>query len=165
MKSTKWAAILVVLLVGGFPAAAAHGDDTPEVVKGEVVRLMQQTSNQGELDALQIRTRHGETMQLLLGEAGSSEGRVQEGDRIRARLSDGEPAGEAYRVRSMKVRRTGEKLQYRDASGEMLQMQTRDRFQDGTGAATQSRTQNQHRIHEPGTGGSGGHGHRGGGKR
>jgi hypothetical protein len=166
MKATKLAAILAVVLVAlGVQAPAAH-DDAPGVVEGEVVRLMQQTSNQGELDALQIRTRQGESMQLLLGEAGSSAGRVQEGDRIRARLSNAEPDGEAYRVRSMKVRRTGERLQYRDAAGEMLQTQARDRFRDGTGTATQRRIHNRDRIHEPGTGGgTGGHGHRGGGKR
>jgi len=168
MRATQSAAVLAVLLMAlGAPSIAAG--DAPEKIEGEVVQLMQQTGNAGELDTLMIRTRHGEQMHLALGDAGSSEGRVQVGDRISARLSGGEPTEQGYRVQSMKVRRTGETLQYRDASGEMLQTRARSRehSQNGTGPATQTQSRTRARIHEPGTGscpnsGSGSRG-RGGG--
>jgi hypothetical protein len=147
--------------------------DAPEKVEGEVVQLTQQAGNAGELDTLMIRTRQGESMQLALGEAGTSEGRVQVGDRISARLSYGGPTEQGYRVQSMKVRRTGETLQYRDASGQMLQIRTQNRQRngDGTGPATQIQSRTRARIHEPGTGscpngaGSGRRGGGGGGRR
>ena len=169
MRATKSAAALAVLLMAlGAPSIAA--DDVPGKVEGEVVQLMQQTGNAGELDTLMIRTRQGEQMRLALGEAGTSEGRVQVGDRITARLSDGEPTEQGYRVQSMKVRRTGETFQYRDASGQMLQTRTRTRSRehagDGTGPATRTQSRTRARIHEPGTGNcpnGGGSGRRGGG--
>jgi hypothetical protein len=171
MRATKPVAFLAGLLMAlGAPAIVA--DETPETVEGEVVRVMQQTGNEGELDALMIRTRQGEEMRLLLGRAGTSEGRVQEGDRIRARLASGDPAEEGYRVRSMNVRRTGERLRYRDGSGEMLQAQDRSRDRDGTGGGGRARSRDRARIHEPGTGncphgraGAGHRGSRGGGRR
>jgi hypothetical protein len=168
MRATKTAAILAVLLLAlGAPSMAA--DDPPGKVQGEVVQVMQQTGNAGELDTLMIRTRQGEQIHLALGEAGSSEGRVQVGDQVSARLTNGEPTEQGYPVQSMKVRRTGETLQYRDASGQMLQTRTRARVhaQDGTGPATGTRTQTRARVHEPGTGncpnGGGSRGNRGGG--
>ena len=167
MRATWSAAVLAVLLMAlGAPSIAAG--DAPDKIEGEVVQLMQQTGNAGELDTLMIRTRQGEQMRLALGEAGTSEGRVQVGDRVSASLASGEPIEQGYRVRSMKVRRTGETLQYRDASGQMLQTQTRSRIHagDGTGPATQTQSRTRARIHEPGTGNcpyGGGSGRRGGG--
>jgi len=172
MRATRSAAVLAVLLMALGAPLIAVGDE-PEKIEGEVVQVMQQTGNAGELDTLMIRTRQGEQKQLVLGEAGSSEGLVMEGDRISARLSGGEPTEHGYQVQSMKVRRTGETLQYRDASGEMLQTRTRsrDHAHDGTGPATQTQSRTRDRIHEPGTGscphggGSRGHGGGGGGRR
>ena len=167
MRATWSAAVLAVLLAAlGAPSIVAG--DAPDRIEGEVVQIMQQTGNAGELDTLMIRTRQGEQMHLALGEAGTSEGRVQVGDRVSARLSGGESTEQGYRVQSMKVRRTGETLQYRDASGQMLQTRTRSREHagDGTGPATQTQSRTRARIHEPGTGNcpyGGGSGRRGGG--
>jgi len=146
MKATKRTVILAALLAAGAWAPAAA---EAQVIEGQVVRVTQQTVNEGELDVLTIRTQQGETMRLLLGRAGSSAGRVQEGDRIRARLSNAQPAGESYRVRSMKVQRTGERLQYRTAAGDMLRTRSRDRIHEpgsagcpsGTGRGSRGRTQ------------------------
>jgi hypothetical protein len=156
---------LVVSLAG--PGVVA--EDTPPKIKGEVVQVMQQTGtqNEGELDALMIRTRQGEEMKLLLGDAGTSRGLVQKGDRVSVDLAGGEPTENGYQVRAMKVRRTGQSFEYRNAEGEMVRTQTRTRARntDGTGDATQTQTRSRARIHEPGTGNcqSGGGGSRGGG--
>jgi len=162
-------ALAVLLLALGIPAALAGG--SPRTIDGEVVQVMQQTENAGELDALMVRTSQGEQIRLLLGQGGSSAGHVQVGDRVRAKLSAGENAGAGYRVQSMKVRRTGETLRYRNAAGEMVQAQSRARYRDGSGSGAQDRTRA--RIHEPGSGdcsgpcagGSGGRQGRGGGGR
>ena len=69
MRATKTAAVLAVLLLAlGAPSMAA--DEPPEQVQGEVVQVMQQTGNAGELDTLMIRTSQGEQIHLALGEAG-----------------------------------------------------------------------------------------------
>jgi hypothetical protein len=168
MRASRAVTVFVVLLIAlGAPSMAAS--DTPAKIEGEVVQVAQHTGNAGELDTLMIRTRQGEQMRLALGQAGSSEGRVQVGDRVAARLCAGAPSEQGYPVRSMRVRRTGETLQYRDASGQMLQTRTRDRLhaQDGTGPATRTQSRTRARIHEPGTGncpnGGGSRGNRGGG--
>jgi len=162
----------MIALAGLLASLAGPGvvaEETPPKIKGEVVQVMQQTGtrNEGELDALMIRTRQGEEMKLLLGEAGTSQGHVQEGDRVSVALSAGEPTQDGYRVRAMKVRRTGQSVEYRSAEGEMVRTQTRIRARntDGTGDATQTQTRSRARIHEPGTGNrqNGGGGSRGGG--
>jgi hypothetical protein len=156
---------LLVSLAG--PGVVA--EDTPPKIKGEVVQLMQQTGtrNEGELDALMIRTRQGEEMKLLLGAAGTSQGHVQEGDRVSVDLAAGAPTEDGYRVRAMKVRRTGQSFEYRSAEGEMVRTQTRTRARntDGTGDGSRTQTRSRARVHEPGTGNcqSGGGGSRGGG--
>jgi hypothetical protein len=168
MRASKSAAALAALLIV-LGAPCMEADDAPAKIEGEVVQIMQQTGNAGELDTLTIRTRQGQSIHLALGEAGSSEGRVQVGDRVSARLSQGEPTEQGYPVQSMKVRRTGETLQYRDESGQMLQTRTRARLhaQDGTGPATRTQSRTRARVHEPGTGncpnGGGSRGYRGGG--
>jgi len=171
MRAAKSILLLAALLAMPTvtPATAAEG---PTTIEGEVVQVTQsvRTANEGELDALTIRTRKGEEMQLLLGKAGTSAEQFQSGDRIRARLTGDGPTADGYRVRNMKVRRTGQSIAYRDADGAMLQSQTqtRSRNHDGTGSGDQARTRSQSRIHEPGTGGgcpNGGGGSRGGGSR
>ena len=162
----------LIALAGLLASLAGPGivaEETPPKIKGEVVQVMQQTGtrNEGELDALMIRTRQGEEMTLLLGDPGTTQGHVQIGDRVSASLSPGEPTENGYRVQSMKVRRTGQSFDYRNADGEMVRTQTRTRSQnaDGTGDATRTQTRSQARIHEPGAGNcrNGGGGSRGGG--
>jgi len=159
MKTMKSAAMLAGLLAAlGVPPVVA--DDAPAKVEGEVIQVVQRTENAGDLDTLRIRTRQGEEMRLVLGAAGSTAGSVQAGDRIRARLSNGGPTEQGYCVQSMKVRRTGQTLRYRNASGDVLQTQVRsrdrDRDRDGTGSGTAAQDRTRARIHEPGTGGCSG---------
>jgi len=178
MRITKSAIGLAVLLAIIAVSSAIAGD-APTKIKGEVIQVMQHagTGNAGELDSVMIRTRQGEQKRLLLGQSGTCEGCVQVGDQIRAQLSAGGSTDGGYQVQTMKVRRTGESLQYRNDAGELLQTQTRSRNQsrDGSAAATQNRAQDRDR--EPGTGGGhsganhgggshhGGHGGGGGGRR
>jgi len=146
---------LLAGLLAGFIVPPVVADDAPAKVEGEVIQVQQRTGNAGDLDTLRIRTRQGEEMQLVLGAAGSTAGSVQAGDRIRARLSNGGPTEQGYRVQSMQVRRTGETLRYRSASGDVLQVRSRDhdRYRDGTGTGTAAQDRTRARIHEPGTGG------------
>lgn len=168
MKTTRLAiAIALLLAIGAGSAVLAEDAPSPRKIKGEVIQVMQQTrtgtGNAGEFDSVMIRTRQGEQMRLVLGEAGSSQGQIQAGDQVRARLSAGGPTEDGHRVQTMNVRRTGESFQYRDASGEMLQTQIRSRGQNGSGAATQSQTRTRDRTHQPGTGNSGANCRGGGG--
>ena len=163
MKATKSAAVLAGLLAA-LVVPPVVADDVPAKVEGEVIQVLQRTGNAGDLDTLRIRTRQGEEMRLVLGAAGSAAG-LQAGDQIRARLSNGGPTEQGYRVQSMQVRRTGQTLQYRNVSGDVLQTQLRsrdrDRYRDGTGTGTAAQDRTRARIHEPGTGGCPG-GQRGG---
>jgi hypothetical protein len=149
-------AISFAVLVGMSAGAATLAQETPAEIEGEVIQLTQQTRNgePGGLDAVMVRTRQGERVRLLLGEAGSCEGCVRVGDQVRARLSKNGATGDAYQVRAMKVKRTGEKIRFRDASGQLL----RDRFRE--------QARDRDRIHQPatGNGGRGGVGSRGGAK-
>ena len=170
MKTTRLAiAVALFLALGAGSAVLAEDAPNPPKFKGAVIQVMQQTrtgaGNEGEFDSVMIRTRQGEQMRLVLGEAGSSQGQIRAGDQVRVRLSAGGPAEDGYRVQTMRVRRTGESFQYRDASGEMLQTQTRSRGQNGSGTATQSQTRARDRTHQPGTANSGANyrGGRGGG--
>ena len=91
-------------------------------------------------------------------------GSVREGDQVRARLMGGDARGEAQRVRSMKVRRTGQTIDFRSATGDLLQTRDQVRLRDGTGDGVpdQDRIRARDRVHEPGTGGGSGSGARGG---
>ena len=168
MKTTKLTAALAVTLVMVVgPTILAQDASEPTTIKGEVVQVMQQTrtGNAGELDSLMIRTREGEQMRLLLGQAGSSQEQYQLGDQVQARLAAGGPTEDGYRVQSMKVRQTGESFQYRNASGELLQTQTRAGGQNGngTGTATGTQSRTRDRTHQSGTAGCSGS-NRGGGR-
>jgi len=170
MKTTRLAiATALVLAMGAGSAVLAEDAPSQRKIKGEVIQVMQQTrtgtGNAGEFDSVMIRTRQGEQMRLVLGEAGSNQGQIQAGDQVRVRLSAGGPTEDGYRVQTMNVRQTGQSFQYRDASGEMLQTQTRSRGQNGSGTATgtQSQTRTRDRTHQPATGSSGANCRGGGG--
>jgi hypothetical protein len=152
MRAIRSSAALVGLLAAlTIPCTAAA--EPLEEVRGEVVEVLQQTRNGGEFDALRIRTRQGEEMRLLLGDAGSAAG-LQAGDRVRARLMAGDPWDQGYPVRSMRVRRTGQTLQFRDASGNPVRDRShvRDRSRDGSGSGSSWQLRSRSRMHEPGTG-------------
>lgn len=168
------------------PGAVAQEVGEETVVEGEVVQIRNQvrTHSGGEVQQIMVRTRQGEMKQLQLGDPSACTGEcLQVGDQVRARVmtqtrtqsrietqadtaaaSAGDVAatasGEALAVRSMKVRRTGQELTFRDASGDLLR--TRSRAKDGTGAGSGDRMRTRDQIHEPGTGGGSGSGTRGG---
>ena len=142
-KRTFLTAVVVLLaLPAGLSSLA---DEPPAKIQGEVVQVMQrvQTASAGEMDALRIRTRQGEEMQLLLGKAGSCPDCVQPGDQVRVRLAASGPTEDGHQVRTMKIRRTGETLEFRNAAGELLQVRSRDRHHDGTGPGEQAQMHGQ----------------------
>lgn len=152
MRAIRTTAAFVGLLAAAtIPCPAAS--EPPEEVRGEVVEVMQSTRNGGEFDALRIRTRQGEEMRLLLGGAGTAAG-LRAGDRVRARLAAGGPSDQGYPVRSMRVRRTGQTLQFRDASGNPVQdrLRDRDRSRDGSGSGSSWQIRSRSRLHDPGAG-------------
>ncbi len=157
--------IVILMVAGAMTAVAADGE--PVEVKGEVVQLQQHQQLQaaGEFDHVMIQTRSGEMMRVRLGAAGSTQGLVSAGDKVRMRLMAGGPVDGAYQARSMQVRRTGETCEFRSADGELLQTRTRTRIQDGTGDGTVTRTRSRQGAATPsGSRAPGGGGRRGGGR-
>ena len=132
----KRAFLTAVAVLLALPAGLSSlAEEPPAKIQGEVIQVMQrvQTANAGEMDALRIRTRQGEEMQLLLGKAGSCPDCVQPGDQVRVRLAASGPTDGGYQVRTMQIRRTGETLEFRNAAGELQQVRSRNRHHDGTG--------------------------------
>lgn len=159
--------VLVILSLAAVSAPLAANDAVK--IRGEVVGVQQGVPAQGggEPDRITVRTRDGETRCLLLGKAGSCPGCVAVGDRVRARVMAGDPMGEPLRVRTMRVRRTGESLTFRNEAGELVRTRARRQEQSGTAPADTGRVRQQHQGQEPGArGGSGrGRGGAGGGRR
>lgn len=116
-RTTTRAALTVLALATAVTTSAARNPETE--IRGEVVAVRQSesTQNAGALDELTVRTSQGETQRLLLGQAGECIDCVRVGDRIRARVMAGEPAGAAQRVQAMRVERSGEKYTFRNAGG------------------------------------------------
>lgn len=156
MKTKRMFAVPLALSIGAFGAAGTLAQDTPTRVEGEVVRVMEQ-ARVGEpdaLDSIMIRTREGVRMRLLLGEPGSCQGCVQAGDQVRVRLMKRNASTEdGYLVRSMKVERSRQGVRFRNASGELVPIQTRDRIRS------------QEQIHRTGRGQAGTRGDRSSGGR
>ncbi len=121
-------------------------------VEGEVIEVQQHVRTQAgaTMDHLMIRTREGTQVRLCLGEGGTLGSQAMAGDQVRARVMSGTTSEGALKVQTMKVRRTGQTLKVRDASGELLQ--TRARLQDGSGAGMGTQERARDRVHEPGTG-------------
>jgi len=153
--------VVLTLLVVGASAAV----DTAST-QGEVLEIQRgvSVSDQGELDRLTIRNRNGETEHLLLGQSGSCPDCVMVGDRVRARVMSGDMTGNGRRVRSMKVRRTGETIPFRSESGELIRERAHRADGTGAGSANGHGCRRQNGTHQSGTrrgqGGSGYHGHR-----
>ena len=151
--------LIATLLILPGVATLADDDDTPRQTRarlsGEVVEVRQQTrlQNEGAVTEIKIRTRNQTEQWLRLGRADECPDCVQVGDRIRARVMGGE-AGEPARVRSMWNTTTGERVQLRNRSGELLQntVRTRTRAGDGSGSGGMTRT----RARDGSGGGSGG---------
>lgn len=153
MTRSKHILSLVALLVAllALPAEAGRGYET---VKGEVVAVQQQTSNQGVDQMVTVRTRTGERKQFRLGDPDNCSGCVRVGDQVRARVSSG-PGDRSGRVQKMKVHRNGEMFGYSNQSGRLVR--TRQRLKDGSGGGRQAGVRNR-------DGGSGsGRGHAGAG--
>lgn len=163
------AAKLVLVTLSLAVVSVSLAADDAVKIRGEVVGVQRGGPAQGggEPDRITVRTRDGETRCLLLGEAGSCPGCVEVGDRVRARVMAGEPVGAPLRVRTMRVRRTGESLTFRNEAGELVRTRDRRQEQSGTDPADAGRVRQQHRGQEPGArGGSGrGRGGAGGGRR
>lgn len=142
MKHERWISIGIALIwaMAMTPGAAAEDETT---VKGEVIQVHQRvrTQNGGEFDELTIRTRQGEEMRLRLGASGECDGCFQEGDHVRARLMQGEPADGAHAVREMKVRQTGQTYQFRNESGELTQARHRHGADRGQGDCLRTRSE------------------------
>jgi hypothetical protein len=183
-RSVTVIALLAVLLPAAASALARPAGSDGEVVEGTVVQIRNrvQTGNEGELQQITVRTRQGEMVQLMLGDPEACPGEcLMVGDQVRARIatrtrtrshrqvgSPEEAGGEPARVRSLKVRRTGQEIALRNAAGELIRarVQTRVRAQDGTGAGTSAgaagpRGGDRDRTHAPTRGGRRG-GRRGG---
>jgi hypothetical protein len=150
--------VIVTLVLAAVPALQAA--DEVAAVKGEVVGVHPGgTLEQGvEPDRITVRMRSGETRELLLGEPGSCPDCVRVGDRVRARVMNGDPAGAPLRVREMKVRRTGESYTYRNEAGELVRTRTRAREGAGSGSYGSSGAGPGHRSRQSGARGGGGRG-------
>ena len=149
MRTKPNYSIPIAVLVGLLAGAGAAAQDSPARVEGEVVRVMQQTraGEPANLDAVMVRTRNGERMRLLLGQAGDCPGCVQVGDQVRARLMKGGSSADGHQVRTMKVQRTGERTRFRNASGELLRTRSRNGTGDGSGTNDRARSRdNRHRY-------------------
>jgi hypothetical protein len=131
------------------PSVTSAEEDGTQV-KGEVVQVQKQvrTQNGGEYDQLTIRTRQGEQMRLRLHLPDDCDGCVQNGDRVRVRLMDGEAQDGGQMVREMKVRRTGATYQFQgegsgaNGNGERMSAQSRSGGDaaNGTGERARART-------------------------
>ena len=100
--------VAVILACLGSPVTFT-GERTNEI-RGEIVEVGRYAATDGssEFDRVTVRTREGETRELLLGEPGSCPDCVMLGDRVRARLMTGGPTDGPRQVRHMRVHRTGE---------------------------------------------------------
>lgn len=127
----------VVALVAFAVAAPISAEERPaqRSIRGEVVavRQIERTENRGALDELTVRTRNGEMHRLVLGEAGACADCIRVGDRVRARVMAGEPAGSAQRVRTMRVERNGERFAFGGASGQGSVQRIRQADRTGAG--------------------------------
>jgi hypothetical protein len=164
MTIHETAKLVLVTLSLAVVSGSLAADDTVKI-RGEVVGFQRggPTEVGGEPDRITVRTRDGETRCLLLGEAGSCPGCVDVGDRIRARVMVGEPIGEPLRVRTMRVRRTGESLTFRNEAGELVHTRARRQEQSGADSVDAGRVRQQHRGQESGARGGGGRGRSGAG--
>ena len=149
---------IATLFLAAVPALQAA--DEAVAVKGEVVGFQPGGKvEQGfEPDRITVRTHSGETRDLLLGEPGSCPNCVRVGDRVRARVMKGDPAGAPLRVREMKVRRTGESFTYRNEAGELVRTRTRARDGAGSGSYGASGAGTGRRTGQSGARGGGGRG-------
>ena len=144
MKTTL--AALLPLSVAGMLATApdpALAGRAYQKVKGEVIKVERQlqTPSGDAYDCLTVRTRQGEQLRLHLGEGGACEGCFQVGDQVRARVQErvqervqtraqervqtGEGSQMEYQVRSMKLRREGHMLAFREQGGQLVRVQGR----------------------------------------
>jgi hypothetical protein len=159
MKNHVTGKLAVATLVLAAVPALQAADETA-AIKGEVVGFHPGGKiEQGfEPDRITVRTRGGETRDLLLGEPGSCPDCVRVGDRVRARVMNGDPAGAPLRVREMKVRRTGESFTYRNEAGELVRTRARSREGAGPGSHGSSGSGPAHRSRQSGARGGGGRG-------
>ncbi|UCF66964.1 MAG: hypothetical protein JSV80_14430 [Acidobacteriota bacterium] len=143
-----------------------------DTIEGEVVQVKNRvrTHNQGEFHQIRVRTQQGQEIPLMLGQAGSCQNCVNEGDQVRVRTMNRGEADEPLRVRTMQNMTTGEGHKFRSRSGDLIQVQTRTRarFQNNgigpaQGQATAAREANG-RGTDSGRMGGGRNG-RGGGRR
>lgn len=127
---------LALVMAFALVIAPAWAGKNAQTIQGYVIKVEQQvsTQNDGQFDQLRIRTRQGEEMQLKLGQAGSCQGCVQVGDRIRAQVMMG-GNGEAQ-IQSMQVRRNREMYGYHLEAGTLVR--TRSQLRDGSGLGQQS---------------------------
>lgn len=142
----------VFVLLAAAPGGAADDAST----QGEITEIRHGGSagNQGAVDQLTIRTRNGETRQLLLGRSDSCPGCFRVGDRVRAQVMAGDDQGAAQRVRSMKVRRTGETLAFRNESGELVRTRSRSEHGAGQASANGAGANQRERMHQSGAQGA-----------
>ena len=119
IKTASGVAVLLACL--GLPVTFT-GERADEI-RGEIVEVGRYAATDGssEFDRVTVRTREGETRELLLGEPGSCPDCVMPGDQVRARLMTGGPMDGPRQVRHMRVHRTGEDLTFRDRTGAMVQ--------------------------------------------
>jgi hypothetical protein len=132
--------LAAVVLLGTplFAAASSTAGGETRTVQGTVIGSVEVAGggHEAALDSVRVRTRDGETVRLMLGPAGSCAGCVHDGDRIRARVMANTHNGTAQ-VRTMQVRRSGERLAFRNQAGELVL--ARNRACDGSRTASGNR--------------------------
>lgn len=153
-----------VLIAASLPVLAGDTPQPPKI-RGEVVasRLSPATAGEPACAEVQVRTRDRQHAWLRLGPAEEMAGKFQNGDIVRARVMKG-GGQDAALAREVRNERTGERMQIRDGSGNLLRERDRDRLRDGsgTGDRARDRDRSRDRVHQPGTGGGRGGGGRGG---
>ena len=147
MKRWAWTIAILALPWTAVPVLARGG--SPVVIIGEVVSVHDGvTDNDGRMwNEITVRAEGPEPYRA--------------GELVRARVMAGGPNVDgAYLVRSMVQRRTGARIQYRSAGGELVENGSRVRRQARDGSCDGTAAQSRVRARD----GSGGGGNRGGGR-
>jgi len=181
LRQIKTAVIVIAVLCLVYPAFSGDkkGPNGPKVITGEVVEIHRATqASHGQIDEIILGDGEGQRWRMRLMTPEGVPGAYQVGDLIRARVMWEDPAdteeptdgttetavmtsetdsSKVALVRNMRNWRTGEKTDYRDAQGNLLQVQVKSQFKgkaDEGGHDVQTRT----RYSRPETAGGGGGG-------
>jgi len=187
-RHIKTAILVIAVMCLVYPAFSGDkkGPNGPKVITGEVVEIHRATqAEHGQIDEVIVGDGDGQKWRMRLMAPEGVPGAYQVGDLVRARVMWVDPeepidgttesavmtsetdGGKVALVRNMRNWRTGEKTEYRDAQGNLLQVQVRSQFKekaDEGGHAVETQTRfRQNRTDTAGSGARQGGG--GGGRR